>query len=187
MRPTRPRRIPALTAPILLQAKAVLATTVRAWQVQQIVTSTTDQAGRGVPRSLRGLDVAAARLVSRIYRYANAPLRAEMLACLLRPLGTLSLVAVASGAFATLLQRDGGAPVTIPIPMAMAARYSSEQILELTLFVHEVNPSALEQLTALLSVGATGAVALSASALVLLCRRLGLAPAPTASRAIATR
>ena len=186
MRPTRPHRIPALTAPILLHAQAVLATTERAWQVQQVVPSTAAQAGRLVPRSLRGLEVAAARLVSRIYRYANAPLRAEMLACLLRPLGTLSLVAVASGAFATLLQRDNGAAL-VSIPLEMAARYSSEQILELTLFVHEVNPSALGQLTALLSVGATGAVALSASALVLLSRRLGLAPAPTATRAIATR
>ncbi|MBE0548473.1 MAG: hypothetical protein IH627_12670 [Rubrivivax sp.] len=185
MRPTRPHRIPALTAPILLHAQAVLATTERAWQVQQVVPSTAAQAGREVPRSLRGLEVAAARLVSRIYRYASVPLRAEMLACLLRPLGTLSLVTVASGAFATLLQRDGAALVTIPLEMA--ARYSSEQILELTLFVHEVNPGALEQLTALLSGGATGAVALSASALVLLCRRLGLAPAPTAMRAIATR
>ncbi len=185
MRPTRPRRIPALTTPILLQAQTMLATTERAWRVQQSVPRTAAQAGRGAPRSLRGLDVAAARLVSRIYRYASAPLRAEMLACLLRPLGTLSLVAVASGAFGTLLQRDGAALVTIPLEMA--ARYSSEQILELALFVHEVSPGALEQLTALLSVGATGAVALSASALVLLSRRLGLAPAPTATRAIATR
>ena len=185
MRPNQPRRIPALTASILLHAQAVLATTERAWQVQQSLPSTAAQAGRGVSRSLRGLDVAAARLVSRIYRYANAPLRAEMLACLLRPLGTLSLVAVASGAFATLLRRDDTALVTIPLEMA--ARYSSEQILELTLFVHKVNPGALEQLTTLLSVGATGAVALSASALVLLCRRLGLTPAPIATRAIAER
>ncbi len=96
---------------------------------------------------------------------------------LLRPLGTLSLVGVASGAFATLLHRDGAALPTIP--MEMAARYSSEQILELAIFVHEVNPGALEQLTALLTVGATGAVALSASALVLLSRRLGSTPAPT--------
>jgi hypothetical protein len=50
-----------------------------------------------------------------------------------------------------------------------------------------VNPGALEQLTALLSVGATGAVALSASALVLLSRRLGLTPASTPARAIAAR
>ncbi len=185
MRPTRPPRIPVLTAPILLQAQAVLATNERAWQVRQCVPRTAVQAGRRRPRSLRGLDVAAARLVARIYRYANAPLRAEMLACLLRPLGTLSLVAVASGAFATLLQRDGAA--LVDIPREMAARFSSEQILELTLFVHKVNPGAFEQLTALLSVGPTGAVALSASALILLCRRLGLASAPTARRAIAMR
>jgi hypothetical protein len=185
MRPTRPSRIPALTAPILLQAQAVLATTKRAWHVQQSVPSAAAQARRGVPRSLRGLEVAAARLVSRIYRHASASLRAEMLTCLLRPLGTLSVVGVASGAFATLLQHDGAALATIPLEMV--ARYSSEQILELTLFVHEVNPGALEQMTALLSVGATGAVALSASALVLLCRRLGLAPAQTAMRAITTR
>lgn len=185
MQATRPRQIPVLNASILLQAQAVLATTERAWQVQQSLPSTAAKAARGVPRSLRGLDRAAARLVSRIYRYASAPLRAEMLACLLRPLGTLSLVGVASGAFATLLQRDGAALPTIPLEMA--ARYSSEQILELAIFVHEVNPGALEQLTALLSVGATGAVALSASALVLLSRRLGLTPARTPARAIAAR
>ena len=185
MQPTQPRRIPAVTASILLHAQAVLTTTERAWQIQRSLPSAAAQAGRGATRSLRGLDVAAARLVSRIYRHANAPLRAEMLTCLLRPLGTLSLVAVASGAFATLLQRDDAALVTIPLELA--ARYSSEQILELTLFVHKVNPGALEQLTALLTVGATGAVALSASALVLLCRRLGLAPAPTATRATAAR
>ena len=180
MQANQPRRIPAPTVPILLQAQAVLAVTERAWQVQPRVPGPAAQPGRSLQRSLRGLDVAAARLVSRIYRYANAPLRAEMLACLVRPLGTLSLVAVASGAFAALLHSDGAALATIPLEMA--ARYSSEQILELTLFVHEVNPGALEQLTALLSAGATGAVALSASALVLLCRRLGLAPAPSARR-----
>ena len=185
MQPTRPRRTPALTASILLQAQAMLATTDRAWQVQQSLPGTAAQAARGLPRSLRGLELAAARLVSRIYRYASAPLRAEMLACLLKPLGTLSLVGVASGAFATLLQRDGAALPSIPLEMA--ARYSSAQILELATFAHEVNPGAIEQLTAILSVGATGAVALSTSALVLLCRRLGLVPAPAATRPIATR
>lgn len=185
MPPIRSRQTPEPTVSILLQAQAVRAITERAWQLRPAAPATVAQAPGGVTRSLRGLELAAARLVSRIYRYANAPLRAEMLACLLRPLGTLSLVAVASGAFATLLQRDGAARVTVPLEMA--ARYSSEQILELTLFVHEVNPGALEQLAALLSVGATGAVALSASALVLLCRRLGLAPTPIATRATATR
>jgi hypothetical protein len=120
---------------------------------------------------------AAARLVSRVYRNANAPLRADMLACLLRPLGTLSLVAVASGAFATLLQREDAAPGRVP--MDMVARYSSEQILELARYVHEVNPETLEQLAALLTDSTLGATALSASALVLLYRRLRSAPAPS--------
>ena len=122
--------------------------------------------------------VAAARLVSRIYRHAGAPLRAEMLACLLRPLGALSLVGVAAGAFAPLLQRDGAAPGTIPLELA--ARYSSDQVLELTLFVHEVHPGVLAQLTTLLGDGAIGAAALSASALVVLYRRLRFAPAASA-------
>lgn len=119
---------------------------------------------------------AVARLVSRVYRTASAPLRADMLACLLRPLGTLSLVAVASGAFARLLQRDGGVPDTVP--MEDVARYSSQQILELARFVHEVNPEALQQLGGLLANNAMGVTALSASALVLLYGKLRPASTP---------
>ena len=40
---------------------------------------------------------AIAKVVSRIYRAANDALRADMLTRLLRPLGVLGLVAVASG------------------------------------------------------------------------------------------
>jgi len=145
MRPNQTRRILALNASIPLHAQAILATTERAWQVQQGLQSTVAQAGRGVSRGLRGLDVAATKLVSRIYRHANAPLRAETLACLLRPLGTLRLAAVASDAIATLLRRDDAALVTIPLELA--ARHSSEQILERTHLVHKVTRAALEQLT----------------------------------------
>lgn len=169
MRSTRSRHIPTLTAPVLLQAQVVLATTQRAWRVPVGAGGTAAPAAGGSAASLRAIAIAAARLVSRIYRYASASLRAEMLACLLRPMGTLSLVAVASGAFASLLQRDGAAPSAIPVELT--ARYSSDQILELALHVHEVNPGALEQVTALLSDGAMGTAALSASALVLLYRR----------------
>lgn len=118
---------------------------------------------------------AAARLVARAYRSASVPLRADMLACLLRPLGTLSLVAVASGAFARLLLRDGVAPDRIPIEAV--AHYSSAQVLELARFVHEVDPGTLEQLAALLTDSTLGVTALSASALVLLYRRLRTASA----------
>ena len=114
--------------------------------------------------------IAAARLVSRVYRSASEPLRADMLACLLRPLGTLSLVAVASGAFARLLQRDGAALERVRVEDA--AGFSSQQILELARFVHEVDPATLEQLAALLNDSTLGVTALSASALVLFYRRL---------------
>lgn len=185
MRPTPTRRIPALTAPILLHAQAVLATTERAWQVQPDPATARPPQPVGPATRLRGLEVPAARLVSRIYRYANAPLRAEMLACLLRPLGALSLVGVAAGAFAPLLQRDGVAPGTIPLEMV--ARYTSEQVIELVLFVHEVSPDVLAQLSTLLADGAIGAAALSASAFVLLYRRLRSTQAAETSAANATR
>jgi hypothetical protein len=114
--------------------------------------------------------LAAARLVSRVYRTASEPLRADMLACLLRPLGTLSLVAVASGAFAGMLQRNGTAPERVPLDDA--ARYSSEQILELAVFVQEASPDALQQVTSLLTQHPMGMTAFSASALLLLYRKL---------------
>lgn len=112
---------------------------------------------------------AAARLVSRVYRGASAPLRADMLACLLRPLGTLSLVAVASGAFAGLLQRGGAVPDSVSLDDV--SRYSSDQIRELALFVHEVDPAAIQHIGNLLSHHPMTVTALSASALVLLYRR----------------
>jgi hypothetical protein len=87
---------------------------------------------------------AIAKVVSRVYRVANDALRADMLVHLLRPLGALARVAVASGAFARLLRHDGLVPDTISAEDI--ARYSSEQIRELTLFVHEVNPDALQPL-----------------------------------------
>jgi hypothetical protein len=111
----------------------------------------------------------AARLVSRLYRAANEPLRADMLARLLRPLGTLSLVAVASGAFARFLPRHGGGPDQVSLDDV--ASYSSDQIRELAHFVHEVNPDAVQQVGRLLADNAVGFSALSASALLLLYRR----------------
>lgn len=111
-----------------------------------------------------------ARLISRVYRTASGPLRADMLTCLLRPLGTLSLVAVASGAFARLLQYNGAAPDHVALDEVW--RFSSSHIFELALFVHEENPEALQQVASLLTQDATGLTALSASALVLLYRKL---------------
>lgn len=112
---------------------------------------------------------AIAKVVSRVYRTANGGVRADMLAYLLRPLGVLGLVSVASGAFARLVRRDGLVPDTIS-PEDMV-RYSSEQIRELTMFVHEVNPDALQPLIEQLAQNGMGIAALSTAALVMLHRR----------------
>ena len=112
---------------------------------------------------------AIARVVSRVYRAANGAVRADMLAHLLRPLGVLGLVAVASGAFARLVRRDGLVPDTISAEDIV--RYSSEQIRELTMFVHEVNPDALQPLIEQLAQNGMGIAAVSTAALVMLHRR----------------
>lgn len=104
-------------------------------------------------------------------------MRAEMLTWLLRPLGTLGLVAVASGAFARLLQRGGAAPEAVSLEDV--ARFSSDQIRELAQFVHEVNPEAIQQMGRMLADNPVGVSALSASALVLLYRRLRAESSPS--------
>jgi len=109
-----------------------------------------------------------ARVVSRVYRAANGAIRADMVAHLLRPLGLLGLVSVASGAFARLVQRDGLVPD--PISAEDIVRYSSEQIRELTIFVHEVDPDALQPLIEQLTQNGMGIAALSTAALVMLLR-----------------
>jgi hypothetical protein len=111
---------------------------------------------------------ATAKLVSRVYRAANDSLRARMLTQLLRPLGVLGLVAVASGAFARLARHDGLVPDTIPAEDIV--RYSSEQIRELTMFVQEVNPDALQSLIEQPAQNGLGIAALSTAALVMLLR-----------------
>ena len=115
--------------------------------------------------------VLAARLVSRAYRTASEPLRANMLASLLRPLSTLSLVAVASGAFGRFLYRDS-ASLDMSAIVDGAERYSSDQILELARFVQDVSPETLQQLVGTLADNPMSAAAWSAAALVLLYRKI---------------
>ena len=110
----------------------------------------------------------AARLVSRLYAKANAPLRAGMLACLLGPLSPLGLVAVASGAFASFLPRAGDR--TPWLMLDDAGRFSKDQIFELARFVEQVSPDALQQLAGLIPDSPLGAVAFSAAAAMLLVR-----------------
>jgi hypothetical protein len=109
-----------------------------------------------------------ARLVARLYGAADGPLRGRMLACLSRPLGSLGLAGVASGAFAALMFRraepDAGAAI------ADLADFSSDQIFELARFVEQVSPDAIQQLTGLLADNPISASAFSASVVMLLVR-----------------
>jgi hypothetical protein len=110
------------------------------------------------------------RLVARLYAAANIPLRARLIACLLRPLGPLALAGVAAGAFAGFLNRHGS--VDASVDLERAARVSSEQVLELAHFVEQVNPEAFQRFAELVSGSSLGLATFSASALVLLYRAL---------------
>ena len=121
-------------------------------------------------RSIAGQRVAISRLVARLYRDSSLAVRAQMLSSLLRPLGLLSLVGVASGAFRRLLQRDGQLAESLSSPDVV--KFTSDQVSELTRFVHEVDPGALQQLLEQLAQNPLGMTAVGAVLLMLLHRRL---------------
>jgi len=66
------------------------------------------------------------------------------------------------------VRRDGLVPDTISAEDVV--RYSSEQIRELTVFVHEVSPDALQPLVEQLAQSGMGIAALSTAAIVMLHR-----------------
>jgi two-component system OmpR family response regulator len=109
-------------------------------------------------------------LVAHLYAAADPPLRTRLLACLLRPLGSLGLAATAAGAFAGLLQRSGAA--AIPAALEDASRFSHDQIAELARFVEQVSPAALQQFAGLIADNPVGVAAFAASATMLLLRAL---------------
>lgn len=123
----------------------------------------------------------ASRLISRLYVVANRPLRAKLLACLLRPLSPLGLVAIAAGAFGGFLHRSNAGGLRIAIDDV--SRFSSEQIGELARFVEQVSPEALQGFASLILDNPAGIAAFSASAAVLLLR--GLRPSPGAEPLLA--
>ncbi len=110
------------------------------------------------------------RLVARLYSSADQPLRAKLLACLVRPLSSLGLAAIAAGAFARFLFVGGAGDAAVAIEDV--ARFSNDQILELARFVEQVSPEALQQFARLIAASPVGAAAFSASAVVLLLRAL---------------
>ena len=110
------------------------------------------------------------RLITRLYIASDERLRARLLAYLLKPLGSLGLVAIAAGSFAGFLQRRSAEGIKVSIEDV--SRYSSEQIAELVRFVGQVSPESLQGAANTLADNPVGLTAFSASVLVLLMRAL---------------
>ncbi len=106
-------------------------------------------------------------LVAALYDEAPVGLRQRLLNLLLRPVGPLALVAVATGAFASLLPhgRWSGAHAQLDDVL----RIRAEQVLDLTLYVQQKSP---EMLWRLAEVIASSPVALGTLSGVLLLTAL---------------
>jgi hypothetical protein len=110
------------------------------------------------------------RLLARLYGSANLALRTRLIACLLRPLGSLGVAAVAAGAFTVVVSRRGAGG--LGVAMADVAEFSKDQIAELARFVEQVSPEALQQAAGLLTDNAYGVGAFTASVALLLALEL---------------
>jgi hypothetical protein len=111
----------------------------------------------------------AARLVVRLYAGMSTFQRSRLLMQLLRPLGPLARVAVASGAFAGLVSRGVGHSAVHALDLA---RFSSDQVFELARFVEQVSPEVLRRIAAAIASNPAGAPAFTAAAALLLMRLL---------------
>jgi len=108
----------------------------------------------------------AARLASRLYASAGAVQRSRIVMTLARPLGPLALVAVASGAFAGLLNRVSALGATLPIDEL--GHFTREQVFELARFAEQVSPDALQQVAGAIADNPFGVSAFGAAAATLL-------------------
>jgi len=106
-----------------------------------------------------------ASLVANLFAEAPPTQRVRLLNGLLRPVGPLALVAIAAGAFASLLPatRWRGASATLDD----ALRLSAGQVLELARYVEQKSPESLLQLPALLADSRLGVSTISGALLLL--------------------
>lgn len=114
-------------------------------------------------------DATPPRLVSRLFRGARPGARARVLQALVRPLGPLGLAAVAAGAFAGIAARRHGGGADIGLDEA--ARFSGEQVLELSRFVEQVDPDVLQHLASDVLASPAGFTAFGIAAALLVLRR----------------
>jgi hypothetical protein len=117
-----------------------------------------------------------APLVADAYAQAAPRQRVRLLNGLLRPVGPLALVAIAAGAFASLLPSGRWHMARASIDDAM--RISAAQVLELAAYVEQKSPDALAQLPELMSDSGLWAGSISGALLLIALRawRRGRAP-----------
>ena len=107
--------------------------------------------------------------VSGVYREAPPTLRAQLIECLMRPMGALGLVAVAGGAFAALRQRHGWQ--TLQVTLDDATRITADQVMELSLYLQQATPEVFRQVADLVADQPLAVGGLSAVLLLQLLRR----------------
>ena len=96
------------------------------------------------------VDGSGPEVIARAYEKANQPLRLKLLSLLLRPVGPLALVAIASGAFASFLRRRTWQAPEL-LSFEDVARVTGEQVLELARYVEQANPDLIAQVTTLIT------------------------------------
>ncbi len=104
-------------------------------------------------------------LLAELYSEAPATLRPTLLEYLLRPVGPLAVVTIASGAFAHLLYRlrlDA-----VPISLDDAARITSDHVFQLAQFVEQCSPHALLRMGSLIAGSPVCVASMSGSALLM--------------------
>ena len=94
------------------------------------------------PATLRQ-HAALPELIADAHRRAAAPVRQVLLERLLRPVGSLALAAIASGAFSAFLLRR--------VTLEDVARITADQAAELARFVAQRSPETLQQIRSMLA------------------------------------
>ncbi|MDB5857113.1 MAG: hypothetical protein JWQ76_802 [Ramlibacter sp.] len=97
-------------------------------------------------------------LIGQVYEVAPAPERGRMLELLIRPLGVLSLVAIAHGIFAAIRFRSGAGKINIQLDEL--SRVQASDVVALAQHVQQVSVEAVDSLAQLLA----GSPQLAASA-----------------------
>ncbi len=151
-------------------------------------TSSNAAAGRGCESS----DLSLPELVGEVYEAAPAADRGHILEQLLRPLGVLSLVAVADGVFAKVRFRAGWQDMRVRLEDTQ--RIGAREVAALVEHVQQVSVEAVNGLAQLIAASPLLASSAAAALLfALLVRRArgelgragGTAPAPDAAEAFA--